>query len=87
LHRMVPWFILGFIVMIALRSAGLIPAQALGPISGLTQVLTVLAMAGLGLQTDLRAVAKSGGRAVLAAVLSLAVLLGLALLLIRLLAL
>ena len=87
LHRMVPWFILGFIVMVALRSAGLIPVQALAPIGGLTQVLTVLAMAGLGLQTDIRAVAKSGGRAVLAEVLSLAVLLGLALLLIRLLAL
>jgi uncharacterized membrane protein YadS len=48
-------------------------------------MLTVVAMAGLGLQTDIRAVARAGGRVILAAVLSLGVLLALALLAIRLL--
>ena len=85
LHRMVPWFILGFIAMIALRSLDLIPAGALPWLAAASGLLTIVAMAGLGLQTDIRMVARSGGRVVAAAVLSLAVLAVAALALIRLL--
>ena len=31
-HQLVPWFIVGFLVLVALRSAGLIPVRALPPI-------------------------------------------------------
>jgi uncharacterized membrane protein YadS len=82
---MVPWFIIGFVAMIVLRSLGAIPAAALPGLAWASGMLTVLAMAGLGLQTDIRAVARAGGRVILAAVLSLAALLALALLAIRLL--
>jgi len=85
LHRLVPWFILGFVAMIGLRSLDLIPHAALPVLASASTLLTIVAMAGLGLQTDMRMVARSGGRVVLAAVLSLAVLLAASLLLIRLL--
>ena len=85
LHRFVPWFILGFLVMIGLRSLDLIPQAALPWLASASGLLTVIAMAALGLQTDIRAVARAGGRVAAAVVLSLAVLLALALLLIRLL--
>ena len=85
LHRLVPWFIIGFVAMIALRSLDLIPHAALPGLAWTSGLLTVAAMAGLGLQTDLRMVARAGGRVIAAAVLSLAALLVLALLLIRLL--
>ena len=79
LARLIPWFILGFIAMAALRSFGLIPEAMIEPITAVAGVLTVIAMAALGLTTDLRAVLRSGPRVALAAVLSLALLMVLAL--------
>ena len=72
--RLVPWFILGFLAMIALRSTGLIPPELAGPVAFVTNLLTVVAMAALGLGTDLRVVARSGGRVTAVVVLSLLVL-------------
>lgn len=85
LSRLLPWFIVGFLVMIGLRSFDLIPQAALAPMAAASGLLTVVAMAALGLQTDIRAVARAGGRVVAAVVLSLGTLVVLALALIRLL--
>jgi len=85
LTRLLPWFIVGFLVMIALRSLDLIPQPALAPMAAASSLLTVVAMAALGLQTDIRAVARAGGRVVAAVILSLGALVLLALVLIRLL--
>lgn len=85
LSRLLPWFIIGFLVMIGLRSFDLIPQAALAPMAAASGLLTVVAMAALGLQTDIRAVARAGGRVVAAVVLSLGALVVLALALIRLL--
>ncbi|GAW42501.1 hypothetical protein SH203_02918 [Brevundimonas sp. SH203] len=85
LTRLLPWFIVGFLVMIALRSLDLIPQGLLSPMAAASGLLTVVAMAALGLQTDIRAVARAGGRVVAAVVLSLSALVLLALALIRLL--
>lgn len=85
LSRLLPWFIIGFLVMIGLRSFDLIPQAALAPMAAASGLLTVVAMAALGLQTDIRAVARAGGRVVAAVVLSLVALVVLALALIRLL--
>jgi len=71
LTHLVPWFIIGFVGMAALRAFGLIPHAALAPIGAAAGLLTVVAMAALGLGVDVRAVARSGGRVTLAAVLSL----------------
>lgn len=85
LHRLLPWFIVGFLLMIGLRSLNLIPQTLLPPIAAASGLLTVISMAALGLQTDIRAVARAGGRAIGAVTLSLGALILLGVLLIRLL--
>ena len=85
LHRLLPWFIVGFLAMIVLRSLDLIPQGLLAPTAAASGLLTIIAMAALGLQTDIRAVARAGRRVVAAVVLSLTALILLALALIGLL--
>lgn len=87
LHHLVPWFIIGFLLMMLARSMNLIPAEVLPVLARTATVLTVLSMAALGLSTDARAVARSGVRIAAVVVLSLLALVGLALALIYLLAL
>jgi uncharacterized integral membrane protein (TIGR00698 family) len=74
LHHLVPWFVLGFLAMIALRSSNLIPARALPLMAQAATLLTVISMAALGLSADLRVMAKAGARVIAAVVLSLAAL-------------
>ena len=71
IHHLVPWFILGFLALAGLRSAGLVPEAALAPAAAVANVLTVLSMAALGLGVDVRVVARAGARAVLAVTASL----------------
>ncbi|TLU74453.1 YeiH family protein [Lichenicoccus roseus] len=86
LHRLVPWFIAGFVALATLRAAGGVPHAALPPLAGIASVLTVVSMAALGLSTDLRAVAGAGGRIAAVVIASLLVLAGLSIGLLRLLA-
>jgi uncharacterized integral membrane protein (TIGR00698 family) len=74
LTRLVPWFIIGFMALMAARSMGAVPIAALKPISQAAGILTVVSMAALGLTTDLRTVVKAGARVSLAVTLSLLVL-------------
>jgi uncharacterized integral membrane protein (TIGR00698 family) len=85
LHKLVPWFILGFLALAGLRSAGLVPHAALAPTASVANWLTVISMAALGLGTDLRTVARAGGRVTLAVTGSLLALGAISLGLIRLL--
>jgi uncharacterized integral membrane protein (TIGR00698 family) len=85
LSRLVPWFILGFLALAALRSFDLLPQVALGPIGTLASLLTVVSMSALGLGVDVRVVARAGARVTAAVTLSLVVLGGISLALIRLL--
>ncbi len=85
LHELVPWFIVGFLVVLALRSFGLIPASLLPPVKTAANLLTTVSMAALGLGVDVRVVAQAGLRVTLAVTLSLLVLCGISLALIRLL--
>ena len=75
LRKLVPWFIGGFLVLAGLRSAGLLPPAAIAVAASVSAWLTVISMAALGLGTDLRAVARAGGR-VTAAVAGSLLLLG-----------
>ncbi|MBU1385738.1 MAG: putative sulfate exporter family transporter [Alphaproteobacteria bacterium] len=86
LGHLLPWFIVGFLLMMGARSLDLIPADVLPVLRWITTALTVLAMAALGLSTDARAVARSGPRIAAVVTLSLLALIGLALALIGLLA-
>ena len=85
LFYLIPWFIIGFLVLAAARSGELIPAALLGPIMISAKVLTVISMAALGLGVDLRVVGRVGGRVTLAVVVSLLVLMAISIALIRLL--
>jgi len=85
LGQMVPWFIAGFLVLLALRSFGLLPRAALAPAQAIANVLTIMSMAALGLGVDARAVLAAGGRVTLVVVASLLVLFVLSFGLIRLL--
>jgi uncharacterized integral membrane protein (TIGR00698 family) len=74
LLQLLPWFIIGFLVLMALRSGGLIPAVLDAPASSLATLLTIVSMAALGLGVDARCVARAGLRVTGAVVLSLLVL-------------
>ena len=86
LGRLVPWFILGFVAMIGVRSTGLVPHAALAAAATTANLLTVVAMAALGLSVDVRTVAKAGLKVTSVVVLSLLALGGISLGLIFLLA-
>ncbi len=84
-NKLVPWFIIAFLGMAAVRSHGLIPEIALAPIAKTATVLTIISMAALGLGVDVRVVARAGGRVTAAVTLSLIALTAVSLGLIRLL--
>ena len=74
LHELVPWFIVGFLIVLALRSMNIIPASMLLPIKNVASILTTVSMAALGLGVDVRVVAQAGVRVTAAVTLSLIVL-------------
>ncbi len=74
LGQMVPLFVVGFLALMMLRSANVIPAVVLGPTASVATWLTIISMAALGLGVDVRSVARAGGRVTAAVVLSLLVL-------------
>jgi uncharacterized integral membrane protein (TIGR00698 family) len=71
LAHLVPWFIIGFLMLVAGRSLGLVPIAATAPIGRIATLLTVVSMSALGLGVDVRTVAMAGGRVTAAVVLSL----------------
>jgi uncharacterized integral membrane protein (TIGR00698 family) len=73
--RLVPWFILGFLALATLRSLDVVTASVVGPLTGITGLLTMVSMAALGLGVDVRVLASVGARATAAVTLSLLLLL------------
>jgi uncharacterized integral membrane protein (TIGR00698 family) len=71
LSKLLPWFIVGFLAMMTLRSLGMLPDAAVIPMQHVSSILTVMAMAALGLSVDVRSVMNAGGRVIFAAKLSL----------------
>lgn len=78
LALLVPWFIVGFLLMTAARSFGLLPEATLQPLQQAASQLTLVSMAALGLSVDLRAALSSGGRVLAVGSISIVVLVGLA---------
>ncbi|WP_415288560.1 putative sulfate exporter family transporter [Brevundimonas sp. S1H14] len=70
LHQMVPWFILVFLALMAVRSLGWLPEAILPPLQVSVSALTLIAMAALGLMVDPRAVVRAGPRVAAVAALS-----------------
>ncbi len=84
-HRIIPWFIGGFMFMACLRSEGIIPTAAVEGLQQISLALTVLAMAALGLEANLKAISKVGFRVITTVALSLLALITISASLIRLL--
>jgi uncharacterized integral membrane protein (TIGR00698 family) len=74
LHQLVPWFIVGFLIIAGVRTAGWIPNPVLQPTAIVASLMTTVSMAALGLGVDVREVAKAGPRVTGAVTLSLIVL-------------
>ena len=74
LSEVIPWFIIGFLIALTVRSLGLIPQGLLPSITRVAALLTTVAMAALGLGVDVRVVARTGVRVTLAVTASLIVL-------------
>ena len=60
LTRLVPWFILVFLLLAGMRSTGLVPPALLGPVVQAAAILTIVAMAALGLCVDFRDLRRAG---------------------------
>lgn len=57
-----PWFVLGFVAMVAVNSLGVVPAPALGLLHGTSTVLLTMALGAMGLETHLRRLRLRGVR-------------------------
>lgn len=71
LTELVPWFIIGFLLVLVARSLDLIPQRLLPPLTHTAALLTTIAMGALGLGVDVRVVAHTGVRVTLAITASL----------------
>lgn len=83
LAGLVPWFILGFLALAAIRSGGWIPAVVADQLKFTSHALTLVAMAALGLGVDLKSIREAGRAVILTVVASLGALILLSLALIR----
>jgi uncharacterized integral membrane protein (TIGR00698 family) len=69
--QIVPWFIIGFLLLAGLRSFELLPADWATPLLKIAGLLTTISMAALGLGVDVRVIGRVGGRVTAAVTLSL----------------
>lgn len=62
----IPWFILGFLAMSAINSLGIIPANVAQAFVNIAYILIAMAMAGLGLNVDIKTFKELGVKAFIA---------------------
>ena len=84
LGRILPWFLVGFILLAALRSMGVVPDGAAAAGRQASGALTVIAMAALGLGVDLRQLRTVGASVIATVTCSVVALVAISLALIRL---
>lgn len=58
--KIFPWFILGFLAMVGLRSGNIISADVGNQLSAVSKFAMVMALGAIGMKTDFKSVAKSG---------------------------
>lgn len=63
--RLVPWFLVGFVVLAAVNSLGWVPSGARGPLRDASVFLITLALTAIGLRTDLAGLRRAGARPLL----------------------
>jgi uncharacterized integral membrane protein (TIGR00698 family) len=69
-----PWFIFAFFGLMAARSGDVLPSSAITGAAHVSNLLNLLAMAALGLSTDMSLLLKSGPRVTLATLASMTIL-------------
>ncbi|UOA14760.1 hypothetical protein DSM109990_01569 [Sulfitobacter dubius] len=57
-----PWFVFGFVAMVGLASTGWVPEVTTPYTTGITQFLLAMALAAMGLETDMRKLVAAGIR-------------------------
>jgi uncharacterized integral membrane protein (TIGR00698 family) len=73
--QVVPWFVVGFVVLAVLRSFEILPGEWAAPLLKVASLLTLISMAALGLGVDVRVIGQVGARVTAAVTLSLLLLL------------
>jgi uncharacterized integral membrane protein (TIGR00698 family) len=63
--KLVPWFLIGFVLVAAVNSAGVIPAAAHSPLEHASVFLVAVALSAIGLSTNVAALRKAGHRPLL----------------------
>ena len=63
--RLVPWFLVGFLVMAGVNTTGGVPHGAAGPVATISTFLISVALAGIGLSTDVGMLRRTGARPLL----------------------
>jgi uncharacterized integral membrane protein (TIGR00698 family) len=63
--KLVPWFLVGFVAVAGINSAGLIPAAAHSPLQHASVFLVAVALSAIGLSTDVAALRRAGARPLL----------------------
>ena len=60
--KLVPWFLIGFVLVAAVNSCGIIPDGAHSPLEHASVFLVSVALSAIGLSTNVAAVRKAGAR-------------------------
>jgi uncharacterized membrane protein YadS len=60
--KLVPWFLIGFVLVAAVNSCGIIPAGAHSPIEHVSVFLVAVALSAIGLSANVAALRKAGAR-------------------------
>jgi uncharacterized integral membrane protein (TIGR00698 family) len=63
--KLVPWFLIGFVLVAAVNSCGIIPAAAHSPLEHASVFLVSVALSAIGLSTNVTALRKAGARPLL----------------------
>ena len=69
IRKIFPWFILGFLALVAIRSTGLVPDHIVTGMSFLSKFFLSMALAAIGLKTSLKEVAGVGIKPMIAGVI------------------
>jgi uncharacterized integral membrane protein (TIGR00698 family) len=77
--RLVPWFIVGFLALAAVRATGVVPESVVEAARVVSGALTIVAMAALGLGVDVRVLGRVGGAVTATALGALGILLAISL--------
>jgi uncharacterized membrane protein YadS len=60
--RLVPWFLIGFVLVAAVNSTGVVPGPAHPAIAAVAAFLITVALSAIGLSTDLAGFRRAGFR-------------------------